>query len=146
MRESRARSARWWLVAPVLAVALAACGGGGDDNPSAATTAGPAGSTATAAGAVTTAAGAAGAQTVQVTVAGTDVQTAERRVKVPLDGKVRLEVTADRTDEVHLHGYDRKVDIGPGKPAVLEFTADVPGVFEVELEEAGLKLVELQVS
>ena len=139
MRGSRARSARWWLVAPVLAVALVACGGGGDDNPSAATTAGPAGSTATAAGA-------AGAQTVQVTVAGTDVQTAERRVKVPLDGKVRLEVTADRADEVHLHGYDRKVDIEPGKPAVLEFTADVPGVFEVELEEAGLKLVELQVS
>jgi heme/copper-type cytochrome/quinol oxidase subunit 2 len=139
MRGSRARSARWWLVAPVLAVALVACGGGGDDNPSAATTAGPAGSAATAAGA-------AGAQTVQVTVAGTDVQTAERRVKVPLDGKVRLEVTADRTDEVHLHGYDRKVDIEPGKPAVLEFTADVPGVFEVELEEAGLKLVELQVS
>jgi heme/copper-type cytochrome/quinol oxidase subunit 2 len=141
MRESRARSAWWRLVAPVLAVALAACGGGGDANPSAAaTTAGPAGS------ATTAAAGAAGAQTVQVTVAGTGVRTAERRVKVPLDGKVRLEVTADRTDEVHLHGYDRKVDIEPGKPAVLEFTADVPGVFEVELEEAGLKLVELQVS
>ena len=130
MRESRVRSARWWLVAPVLAVALAACGGGGDDNQSAAAT--------------TT--GAAGAQTVQIAVTGTKVQTAERRVKVPLDGKVRLEVTADRADEVHLHGYDRKVDISPGKPAVLEFTADVPGVFEVELEEAGLKLVELQVS
>jgi heme/copper-type cytochrome/quinol oxidase subunit 2 len=134
MRESRVRSARWWLVAPVLAAALAACGGGGDDNQSAATTAtGPA-------------ATAAGTQSVQVTVTGTKVETAERRVKVPLDGKVRLEVTADRTDEVHLHGYDRKVDIEPGKPAVLEFTADVPGVFEVELEEAGLELVELQVS
>jgi hypothetical protein len=139
MRESRVRSARWWLVALVLAVALAACGGGGDGNQPAATTAGAAGS-------ATTAGGAAGAQTVQVTVTGTEVQTAERRVKVPLDGKVRLEVTADRTDEVHLHGYDRKVDIEAGKPAVLEFTADVPGVFEVELEEAGIRLVELQVS
>jgi hypothetical protein len=29
---------------------------------------------------------------------------------------------------------------------VLEFQADTPGVFEVELEDAGLKLVELQVS
>jgi heme/copper-type cytochrome/quinol oxidase subunit 2 len=133
MRESRVPSARWWLVASVLAVALAACGGGGDDNQAAA-------------GSATTAAGAAGAQTVRVTVTGTKVETAERRVKVPLDGKVRLEVTADRADEVHLHGYDRKVDTEPGKPAVLEFTADVPGVFEVELEEAGLKLVELQVS
>ena len=136
MRESRVRSTRWWLVAPVLAVALAACGGGGDDNQSGATTA---------AGSATTEAGAAGAQAVQITVTGSKVETAERRVKVPLDGKVRLEVTADRADEVHLHGYDRKVDIEPGTPAVLEFTADVPGVFEVELEEAGLKLVELQV-
>ena len=138
MRESRVRSARWWLVASALAVTLAACGGGRDDNQAGATTA--------AAGSATTEAGAAGAQAVQITVTGSKVETAERRVKVPLDGKVRLEVTADRADEVHLHGYDRKVDIEPGTPAVLEFTADVPGVFEVELEEAGLKLVELQVS
>jgi heme/copper-type cytochrome/quinol oxidase subunit 2 len=151
MRGSRVRSGRRWLVAPLLAVALAACGGG-DDNPSAApataapatTAAGP--TTTTAAGSATTAAEAGGAQTVRITVTGTKVETAERRVKVPLDGKVRLEVTADRADEVHLHGYDRKVDIAPGRPAVLEFTADVPGVFEVELEEIGLKLVELQVS
>jgi len=54
-------------------------------------------------------------------------------------------VTADRADEVHVHGYDRMVDVEPGKPAVLEFTANLPGVFEVELEEASLKLVELQV-
>jgi heme/copper-type cytochrome/quinol oxidase subunit 2 len=143
MRESRVRSVRWWLVASVLAVALAACGGGDDQDQATGTTA--AGSpTTTGAGSATTEA-AAGAQMVQVTVIGTKVETAERRVKVPLDGKVHLEVTADRADEVHLHGYDRKVDIEPGTPAVLEFTADVPGVFEVELEEAGLKLVELQV-
>jgi ferric-dicitrate binding protein FerR (iron transport regulator) len=71
--------------------------------------------------------------------------TTERRVKVPLGSDVRLEVTADQADEVHLHGYDRKVDIEPGTPAVLDFQADTPGVFEVELEEAALKLVELQV-
>lgn len=142
MRGSRVRSARWWLVASVLALALAACGGGDDQDQATAATARPG---TTAAGSATTAEAANGAQTVQVTVTGTKVETAERRVKVPLDGKVRLEVTADRADEVHLHGYDRKVDIEPGQPAVLEFTADVPGVFEVELEEAGLKLVELQV-
>jgi heme/copper-type cytochrome/quinol oxidase subunit 2 len=136
------RSARWWLVAPVFALALAACGGGDDQDQATATMAGPG---TTAAGSATTAEAASGAQTVQVTITGTKVETAERRVKVPLDGQVRLEVTADRADEVHLHGYDRKVDIEPGQPAVLEFTADVPGVFEVELEEAGLKLVELQV-
>jgi hypothetical protein len=148
MRERRVRSTRW-LVASVLAVVLAACGGGEDQDQSTATTAGSAttaaGSGTTTAGSATTEAGPA-PQTIQVTVTGTKVQTAERRVKVPLGSDVRLEVTADRADEVHLHGYDRKVDIEPGKLAELEFTADVPGVFEVELEEASLKLVELQVS
>jgi ABC-type glycerol-3-phosphate transport system substrate-binding protein len=79
MRVSRVRSARWWLVASVLAVALAACGGGDDQDQATATTAAPG-----------TTAAAGDAQTVQITVTGTKVETAERRVKVPLDGKVRL--------------------------------------------------------
>ena len=130
MRCAQLRSARCELAAIVLMATLAACssGGNGQDRSSAA----PAGSS--------------GPQTVQIRVTGNQVQTAEQRVKVKLGTKVRLEVTADRADEVHLHGYDRKVDVEPGKPAVLEFTADTPGGFEVELEEAGLKLVELQVS
>jgi hypothetical protein len=120
MRCAPVRSARSGLVAIVLMATLAACssGGNGQDQSSAA----PTGST------------------------GDQVQTAEQRVKVKLGTEVRLEVTADRADEVHLHGYDRKVGAEPGKPAVLDFMADTPGVFEVELEEASLKLVELQVS
>jgi hypothetical protein len=35
--------------------------------------------------------------------------------------------------------------VAPGRPAVIDFTADAPGVFEVELEQAHLRLVELQV-
>jgi hypothetical protein len=87
-----------------------------------------------------------GPRTIQVRVTGSQVQTSERRVKVKVGEQVRLEVTADRADEVHLHGYDRMVEAQPGKPAVLEFRADIPGVYEVELEHAGLKLLELQVS
>jgi heme/copper-type cytochrome/quinol oxidase subunit 2 len=131
MRGTAVRPSRRRLVGLALAAALAACSSGGTDqgrSPAA------------------TGAGAGGPRTIQVQVTGNQVQTAERRVKVPLGTQVRLEVTADRADEVHLHGYDRKVDIEPGRMAVLEVTADTPGVFEVELEEAGLKLVELQVS
>jgi heme/copper-type cytochrome/quinol oxidase subunit 2 len=130
MRKAPVRSARWVLATVVLVAALAACssGGNGQSQPAAAQ------------------AGGGGPQTVQVQVTGNQVQTAEKRVKVKLDTQVRLEVTADRADEVHLHGYDRKVDVEPGKQATLEFTADTPGVFEVELEESGLKLLELQVS
>ena len=130
MRHNRVRSARWLPAAIVLLAALAGCssGGSGQGQPAA------------------TEPGGGGPQAIQVRVAGNQVQTAEKRVKVKLDTRVRLEVTADRADEVHLHGYDRKVDVEPGEQATLEFTADTPGVFEVELEESGLKLLELQVS
>jgi FtsP/CotA-like multicopper oxidase with cupredoxin domain len=123
----------------VLAVAgmLAGCTSGG---------AKPAQSSITAQSSTTAQAGSGASRTIEVRVSGNQVQTAERRVKVKLGEQVRLEVTADRADEVHLHGYDRKVEAQPGRPAVLEFRADEPGVFEVELEEAGLKLLELQVS
>jgi hypothetical protein len=55
-------------------------------------------------------------------------------------------VTADDGgDPVDPHGYDLSADVAPGRPAVIDFTADAPGVFEVELEQAKLKLFELQV-
>ena len=134
-RRRPARSPWWALAALVLALGLAGCSSGGDEGSAQA-------SGTTAASGTTEAAST--ARTVQIRVTGDQVETAERRVKVPLGSEVRLEVTADRADEVHLHGYDRKVDTEPGTPAVLEFQADTPGVFEVELE-AALKLVELQV-
>ena len=142
-----ARSPWWALAALVLALGLAGCSSGGDEGsaqPSGTTQASGTQASGTTAASGTTEA-ASTARTVQIRVTGDQVETAERRVKVPLGSEVRLEVTADRADEVHLHGYDRKVDIEPGTPAVLEFQADTPGVFEVELEEAALKLVELQV-
>jgi len=55
-------------------------------------------------------------------------------------------VTADVSDEVHVHGYDKKTDITAGVPGSLTFTADIPGEFEVELENAHLKIAELTVS
>jgi heme/copper-type cytochrome/quinol oxidase subunit 2 len=128
MGDPQVRSARWALAATVLLVALAACSSGGDGRGQPATRPGG------------------GPQTILVTVTGNQVQTASKRVKVKLDSQVRLEVTADRADEVHLHGYDRKVDVEPGRQAMLDFTADTPGMFEVELEESGLRLLELQVS
>ncbi len=67
------------------------------------------------------------------------------RVKVAAGQTVRLLVISDTDDEVHVHGYDRKVEVRPGIEAVVEFLADQSGVFEVELEEAGLQLVQLEV-
>jgi FtsP/CotA-like multicopper oxidase with cupredoxin domain len=82
---------------------------------------------------------------IEVRVTGDEVETASRRVRVDRGERVRIRVEADRAEEVHLHGYDLSEDVAPGRPAVIEFTADAAGVFEVELEQAGLRLFELQV-
>jgi heme/copper-type cytochrome/quinol oxidase subunit 2 len=66
-------------------------------------------------------------------------------VRVERGERVRLVVSADVADEVHVHGYDLIADVAPGSPAEIAFRADAPGVFEVELEAAGLLLVQLQV-
>lgn len=58
---------------------------------------------------------------------------------------VVLRVTADVADEVHVHGYDEKARVAPGEPATIRFVADVPGRFEIELEEIGVPIGELEV-
>ena len=65
---------------------------------------------------------------------------------VPVGERVRIEVEADVTDEVHVHGYDLMADVSPGRAAVIAFRADAAGVFEVELEDAGKLLFRLRVT
>jgi hypothetical protein len=123
------------LVLGVLAVCCLVGGcGGGDEGGGATSSTEAASTTAGFSGVV-----------VEAKVTGNQVETASRRVRIDLGQKVRVQVEADRAEEVHVHGYDLKGDVAPGKPAVIDFTANVPGVFEVELEESGLKLFELQV-
>ena len=66
-------------------------------------------------------------------------------VEVTQGERVRIVVKADVSDEVHVHGYDLTADVTPQEPAVIVFRADAPGVYEVELESAGLLLLELSV-
>jgi FtsP/CotA-like multicopper oxidase with cupredoxin domain len=141
---------RWFVVMLLAAGCLLGGCGGDDGGGAAATTVATSAATSTSGGATSTSEAAsttAGFSGVvaEAKVTGDNVQTANRRVRVDLGQKVRVQVQADRAEEVHVHGYDLKKDVAPGKPAVIEFTADVPGVFEVELEESSLRLFELQV-
>jgi uncharacterized cupredoxin-like copper-binding protein len=56
-----------------------------------------------------------------------------------------LVVRSDVADEVHLHGYDKHVDVTPGKTARLAFIASIPGRFEVELENRAHQIADLEV-
>lgn len=130
----------------LLLVAAAGCGDG-DDSPTvdagsggaATSTVAPApggpspSTTATTAGTV-----------LSVTVRGGTVEGASRQ-RATLNQPVTIRVTSDVADEVHVHGYDETAEVAPGRPAELTFVANIPGVFEVELEQAHKLLFTLEV-
>jgi heme/copper-type cytochrome/quinol oxidase subunit 2 len=131
--------------AGAVAVCLAIAGCGGDSEPAAPST--------TTAATVSTAPRATTAETtatepvktlIQVGYAGGTI-TGGGRQEAPVGSTVSIQVTSDVADEVHLHGYDKKVDVTPDAPATLTFTADIPGIFEVELESRAIKLIDLVV-
>ena len=84
-------------------------------------------------------------QLVSVTVRDGKVVGGAKRVRVKKGDVVRLVVSSDVADEVHLHTYDKMVDVAAGGRAVLTFTASIPGVIEAELESRHLTLVRFQV-
>lgn len=68
------------------------------------------------------------------------------RLEVPLGDDVVIAINSDVTDEVHLHGYDIFLDLEAGVPAELAFTADIPGIFELELESSHVDLAQLEIA
>lgn len=68
-----------------------------------------------------------------------------RREAARLGEEVTIRVSGDSSDHVHVHGYDLFLHLTEGA-GELVFIADIPGVFEIELEEAGVTLVRLEVS
>ena len=82
---------------------------------------------------------------VDVVVVGGEPQGGIVRESVDLDSEVVVTVTSDVADEVHVHGSDLMADVAPGAPATIRFTADAPGRFEIELENSGVQIAELEV-
>ncbi len=124
-----------------LLLALAACGSG--DSP---TIAGPESTTTTpssgaSAPATTTTTG----TVLAVTVRGGSVVEGASRQRASLNQPVTIRVTSDAADEVHVHGYDKRVEVAPARTAELTFVANIPGVFEVELERSHKLLFTLEV-
>jgi plastocyanin len=84
-------------------------------------------------------------QRIEVQVSGGEVSGDTGRVPVAAGEHVTLVITSDVADEVHVHGYDLEAELSPGQPTEIAFDATIPGVFEVELHEAGTQLLSLQV-
>jgi plastocyanin len=76
----------------------------------------------------------------QIQIRGGQVVGGPADIKVTKGDKVRIVVSSDAPDDIHLHGYDIEKPVEPGKPARFDFTADVEGIFEMEshvAEDAG---------
>jgi len=68
-----------------------------------------------------------------------------RRLEYKKGDRIRFKVQSDVADEIHVHGYDVMKDVTAGGSASFSFTASIEGRFEVELEDAGTQIAELEV-
>ncbi|MDF2749403.1 MAG: hypothetical protein K0T00_578 [Gaiellaceae bacterium] len=82
---------------------------------------------------------------VRIVVVGGRPEGGIRRASVRRGREVIVRVSSDVADHIHLHGYDLIADVAPGAPAELTFVADVPGRFEIELEDRGVPIADIQV-
>jgi hypothetical protein len=87
-----------------------------------------------------------GSTLIFATVKGNTVTTDHAVWSVKLGTAVRIAVLTDRADEVHVHEYDKKQDVVANCPTTIDFTANIPGTVEVELEGAKLHLFDLKAS
>jgi hypothetical protein len=67
-------------------------------------------------------------------------------ITVSKGDRIRFKVTSDAPWNVHLHGYDIEKPVAPGAPASYSLPADIPGVFEVEIEDTSTQIAKLTVN
>lgn len=64
-------------------------------------------------------------------IAGGKLKGDKNVVRLKQGDKVKLNLMADQTTEIHLHGYDIEKTVSPGRAVVMEFQARVAGRFPV---------------
>ncbi|MGH9285382.1 MAG: hypothetical protein ACRD0M_06875, partial [Acidimicrobiales bacterium] len=84
------------------------------------------------------------ARTIEVTVQGGSIVGGGRH-QVSRGETVRLVVTSDVADEIHVHGFDRRATVAAGGTAEIVFVADLAGTWEIELESRRRRLLTLEV-
>ena len=81
----------------------------------------------------------------KITVRGRTITPTPGRKSVSVGDRVRLVVTTDTANTLHVHGVEIEKDTKPGVPLTVDFTVTDPGVYAVELHHPELLLVQLVV-
>jgi len=84
--------------------------------------------------------------TIRLEIADGSVVGGAQRLQADTGQVVLIEVKLDEADEVHVHGYEFVVEGAGDEIVQIAFVAQIPGVWEVELEGLGIELLELEVS
>lgn len=84
-------------------------------------------------------------RTLRVTVRGGEPVGGVQHLTVAMGEQVSVRVVSDVIDDVHVHGYEISGDVRPGGTTEIEFDATIAGRFEIELEERGTLIAELEV-
>ena len=88
--------------------------------------------------------GASEARTFDVTVSGTTMSP--DKLSVHQNDMVTINVTTDKKEEIHLHGYDIKFESqGAGDRVTHSFKADRTGSFDIEIEDTSTSVGSLDV-
>ena len=137
MPASCRRTTRLLAVGLAAALLLAACA---DDGGEGSTPSGSSGSP--------SASSSDGPVVIEVEIDSAQVSPTIDRVPLDIGDEMRLTVTSDAADTIHVHGVDRTLVLEPGVPGTVDFVvpAGVPrGVYSVETHGGGLILFEIKV-
>ena len=149
--SQRQRIAVIALAVVVLVVGFVIANGSKDDGKGSSSGSVAATATTTAAAGTTTAAATTTAATPApatpvITVTGGKPAGGIKKLTFAKGDDVRFAVASDVADEIHVHGYDFHKDVAKGGRVSFDFPAKIDGIFEIELENAGVQIAELKVT
>jgi hypothetical protein len=84
--------------------------------------------------------------TINVTIVNGKVNPNGATIQVKAGQTVLVTAVSDTAEELHIHGYNKLLELSPGKPASVKFTANMKGTFEMETHKSGKLVAKLAVS
>jgi len=79
------------------------------------------------------------AKVIEIKIENRKLVTPKGKIRVTEQDVVELRYMSDETVNLHLHGYDRKIQVRPGKQAVMLLTTKATGRFPITSHGWGKK-------
>ncbi len=85
-----------------------------------------------------------GTDVINISVSNGKVHPADHREDVSVGDTVKLTVSSDRDDIVHVHGVNIEKPVSAGGSVTITFKVTDPGIYEVETHESDLTLLQIE--